>query len=395
MNSTFRWAGLIGLWTTVMACAVPVTGAGASDEAATTTGGEGESCGGRANRKCQAGLTCSALAPKRGTCVAASGPAIDEVFETPSAEGLEPVIDAIAGAQSQIRMMMFHLTVMPVVDALAAAAKRGVDVEIILDAGNLASHTPAAIRAELTEAGVKIVASSSGFAITHVKSMVIDEETAVIMSLNLTNKFTMTRDFAVTTRDASVVKEFLAVFAADVKNARTGGNTTPALTSPYLAWSPVNTESKIAAFVDAAKTSLVVTTENLGDKVVMIALENAAARGVAVRVITPLCDQNVNPLLDLPYLATLAAAGVETHAMPYPESAEQPYMHAKMMVADGDKAFLGSVNLSMQSMTRARELGIFFADANAIRLLTSTFESDWAASATPPDMANVSCPGGR
>jgi len=150
-------------------------------------------------------------------------------------------------------MMKFHLTTTAVVDALVAAAKRGVDVQLILDAGNLESHTPAAITKPLAAAGVKVVASSPAFQITHVKSLVIDGTTALVMSLNLTNKFDETRDYAVVTHDPGVIAEFTSVFEADLENAKNGTGVTPELHDANLAWSPVNSEGRLVAFIDGAQ----------------------------------------------------------------------------------------------------------------------------------------------
>jgi phosphatidylserine/phosphatidylglycerophosphate/cardiolipin synthase-like enzyme len=62
-------------------------------------------------------------------------------------------------------MIMFHLTNPAVVTALVAAQRRGVDVEMILDQENLADHTPTSITEPLKNAGIKVIASSTGFRI--------------------------------------------------------------------------------------------------------------------------------------------------------------------------------------------------------------------------------------
>jgi cardiolipin synthase A/B len=112
---------------------------------------------------------------------------------------------------------------------------------------------------------------------------------------------------------------------------------------------------------------------------------------VAVRVIAPLCDQNPNPVFDLPYLAALKAGGVDARAMPAPPSASVPYMHAKMMIADGTSAYIGSVNFSTSSTTKSRELGIFFTDAPTIETLSETFEGDWSKAVKPPAASAAGC----
>lgn len=322
-----------------------------------------------------------------------AGPVIVSHFDTPTAAGLQPVIDAIDGAKTSIRMVIFHLTVAPVVDALArAASKRKVDVQIIVDHDNWTSHTPAALKKELADAGVKVTPSSQGFRITHEKSFVVDESTAYIMSLNLTSPFVVTRDYAVVTTDKGVVSEFLAVFAADLDNAKSGTATTPPLTDPHLAWSPVNSRDRLVAFVEGAKKTLVVSSENLGDAPIQKALIAAVTRGVNVRVLAPLCDQNPVVTFDLPFLAALAKGGVEARAMPGPPSADVPYEHAKMMIADGARAFIGSVNFSSASTTDARELGIFFDDAAAVSTISGDFEHDWAKGVAPPPASAAGCP---
>jgi phosphatidylserine/phosphatidylglycerophosphate/cardiolipin synthase-like enzyme len=334
--------------------------------------------------------TCKAAPPS--SCPKTQGPVILSSFETPTAAGLQPVINAIHGAHTSIRMVMFHLTVEAVVQELVAAAGRGVDVQIIVDQGNWNSHTTPATKSELANGGVKVTPSSSGFRITHEKSFVVDETTAYIMSLNLTSPYTDTRDYAVVTTDAGIVKEFLSVFDADLTNAQNGTSDTPAVSDPYLAWSPINSEDRLVAFVKAATKTLVVTSENIGDAPIQAAMIDAVNRGVDVRIIAPLCDQNVNPTYDLPFLAQLRAGGVNARAMPAPPSPDLPYMHAKMMLADGDKAFIGSVNFSTASTTDARELGIFFQDPSSIKMISDAFETDWSKAVTPPDASSASCP---
>ena len=326
------------------------------------------------------------------TDAGAPAPTILESFATPSAAGQQPVVDAIDGATTSLHMMMFHLTVAPVVDALVAAKQRGVDVRLIVDAGNWKSHTPSSVSKPLAAAGIPVTPSSAGFSITHTKSLAVDGKKLLVMSLNLTSPYPTTRDYAVETDDPAALADFEAVFEADVANAASGGKTTPELTSDALLWSPVNSESRLISFIDGAQETLVATAENLGDGKVQAALLSAVERGVAVRLIAPECDQNPNPLYDLPFLAKLEAGGVQARAMPAPASADQPYMHAKMMIADGARAYIGSMNFSTNSLTLAREVGIMFSDPATIAAFAPLFEDDWKVAIAPPAASTVSCP---
>ena len=58
----------------------------------------------------------------------------------------------------------------------------------------------------------------------------------------------------------------------------------------------------------------------------------------------------------------------------------QLYIHAKIIVADGSKAFVGSENISTQSLDQNRELGILVSDTTVLSKLQSTFQADWGVS---------------
>src|SRR5450432_2319348 len=135
-SAALRWVQAAGFAVlgafSMLACSSPADDSSEStDSASTAAAREGQSC---ASRHCATGLTCvPAATGTKKTCQVEDAPVIASFFSTPSDSGQQPVIDAINGAQSTIRMMMFHLTTTNVVDALVAAAGRGVDVQIILD----------------------------------------------------------------------------------------------------------------------------------------------------------------------------------------------------------------------------------------------------------------------
>lgn len=290
-------------------------------------------------------------------------------------------------------MMMFHVSLPEVETALEAAKARGVDVKIILDGAGLEHHAAAALAERLTQHGIDVTKSSPAFSITHVKAMVVDDARAVIMSLNLTRPYDHTRDYAVVTDDRGVVDEFLRVFDADLDNAAHATGRTPPLADDALVWSPVDSEARLVRLVDSAQKTIVTSTENLGDKAMSEAFVRAAKRGVHVRLLVPLCDESPQPLRNVKFAAELDRGNVDARVMPPPASREQPYIHAKMMIVDGARAFVGSINFSQNSMHHARELGIVFDDAPAIHAFSAAFEADWRYATPPPDLdaGTVSC----
>jgi phosphatidylserine/phosphatidylglycerophosphate/cardiolipin synthase-like enzyme len=260
-----------------------------------------------------------------------------------------------------------------------------------VDRKGLTSHANHAAFTQLQAGGVAIRPSSPAFSLTHVKAMVVDGEVAFITAINLTRDADRTRDLGIVTRDRSVVGEVALLFATDWLNCQTRGHDTPVLRSGSLVVSPVSSRSKLAALIASARQELLITVENLGDPYIDRAIADALHRHVHVRVLVPLCDKNPNPLYNLPAARRLASAGADVRMMPAPETSEQPYMHSKMMLADGETAYVGSVNFSVNSTTKARELGIIFANASVAVQIRALFDADFAHAVAPPKSDPARC----
>jgi len=313
-----------------------------------------------------------------------------ELLVTPSPDHAA-FVKAIEGAHASVDMAMFHLTDPQAIEALVKAAKRHVAVRVILDGASLKDPKLARVQTHLHDAGVDVRPSSAAFSITHEKAMVVDRATAFITAINLTKPVATTRDFGIVTRHKPIVDEVERVFEADLDNATKGTGDTPELHEPALVWSPVDSREKLKSLIERATKTLDVTVENLGDPVIAEALIAAVKHKVSVRLIVPACDKNEDPHHNFPPAAKLAKAGVAVRAMMAPESATQPYMHSKMILADGAIAYVGSVNFSTNSTTKARELGVIFANKAAAKTIASTFDEDWGHAVALPDPAPT-CP---
>ncbi len=313
-------------------------------------------------------------------------------FATPGPTGNGPFIQGIQIARKSIRMEMYHLTDQVAVNALIEAHVRGVDVAVLLDGRSLTQEQYKKVALQLQNGGVKVAASSPAFTITHVKAMIVDKVFAYVTSVNLTNSAATRRDYGIVTKDPSVIREILKVFAVDWENATKRTGNTPQLSDPHLLWSPVDSEAKLVSFINSARSSIYSTVENLGNPAIQNAFVQAATRGIDVRVIVPMCDLNPNPLYNFPFLRSMVQGGVKGHMMPFPATVTQPYIHGKMILVDGNVAYVGSVNFSNNSTRRARELGIFFQNQTAANQLLSIFKSDWTNSVDIPNKMPTNCP---
>ena len=90
------------------------------------------------------------------------------------------------------------------------------------------------------------------------------------------------------------------------------------------------------------------------------------------------------PESEAKFAQQLAGKGVDVRMMPAPETADTPYMHSKMILVDGKLAYVGSVNFSVNSTTKARELGIIFANDAVAGQIHTVFDADWAHAIAPP-----------
>ena len=57
-------------------------------------------------------------------------------------------------------------------------------------------------------------------------------------------------------------------------------------------------------------------------------------------------------------------------------------MHAKLVLVDGQRAFVCSQNFSAVSLDANREVGIIVADAAVVSQLTGVAQGDWSAAQT-------------
>lgn len=315
---------------------------------------------------------------------------VTKLIVMPDSSGHTDWVDGINSARSSLHMTMYHITDKSIVNALIAKAKdKNVDLKVIVDSKLTGGYQT--VFNQLKAAGVDIRAASSAFSLTHSKDMVIDGNVAFISAINMTNTATNTRDFGIITPDQSIISEIEKVFAADWDNTVNKGKTTPSVSNSNLAWAPVNADTKLVQLINSATSTLVAETESFDSTDIINALNSAAARGVNVRLIVPECDLG-NALFDYPYLAQLSGANV--HVEHDGDSVQQPYMHSKMMLVDGETVYIGSINYSQNSINNDRELGAIFTNSSVSTQLANEFETDWNRSQTPAANPNCSSTGG-
>ena len=287
-------------------------------------------------------------------------------------DGIGPIYRLISKARSSIDLTMYEL-IDPQAEAdLAAAARRGVDVRVLLDQHLEKSRNTAAYR-YLTARKVHVHWAPAGTTY-HQKTLTIDNRTSAIMTLNLVQSdYSGTRDFAVIDTHRADVRAIVTTFDADFA----GRHITPP-DATDLVWSPTNAESSILSVIRGARHTLAIEDEEMNDPAVTSALAAAARRGVRV-TITMTADSEWDGAF-----SELTRAGARIRL--YPDSSSALYIHAKAIVADagrsGQEVLVGSQNFSVASLGYNRELSIRTRYRPAVAAIGRTLAHDFAG-ATP------------
>ena len=316
---------------------------------------------------CKPVITATSSGPAGPAPSGPAAPAQSGALITEPAAGFSPVYHLIKHARHWIDLTMYEFSDTTAEHDLAAAARRGMTVKVVLDQREK-SHNSATFD-YLGSHGVKVVWSSPSFEYTHQKTLLVDGSTAVIMTANLTSEYySSTRDFLVMDTKPADMAAIAQVFNADFAHRAVHPGD-----GRDLVWSPTDSQAQILALIDGARKSLRIYSEEMGDATIEDALIKAAHRGVDVRV----CGENTGGEYDSDF-SRLAAGGVH---ISYYSSSHGFYIHGKVIEADYGtsraRVFIGSENFSAASLNRNRELGLITASQKVMSSIASTFAADY------------------
>lgn len=312
----------------------------------------------------------------QSNCTSGAGVQGVRVYVEPN-DGEKVITGAIKSASKSVWLEMYILSDRNVIRALEEAANRGLDVRVMLEPHPFGGGTSVTRTLdELKAAGVKAQFTSPDFKLTHEKGMIIDGSTVFIMTSNFSrsalggsSRGTRNREYGIIDNNAQDVQAVITIFSAD-------WNQTPAqFSDANLVVSPVNSRSVFLSLIGSAQHNLSIEAEEMNDSAIEQALANAASHGVQVNIILPAPGGSASDS-NSQGIAAIRQGNITVREDP------QLYIHAKIIVVDGIKAFVGSENISTQSLDQNRELGILVSDTNVLGTLQSTFQTDWGVSHT-------------
>lgn len=263
------------------------------------------------------------------------------------------VLRVIRAARQELILSIFRCDDRPVLDALVDAASRGVCVRVLMTGRAKGSARDLdEAHAYLLPRGVAVRRFQDDVKY-HAKYAVADDRTALVTSLNFTEKcFDRTSDFIVVTNERSVVDELRQLFESD--------------------W-----ESRYVRPTVGVSDRLIVGPDRRPRERLGSLLKSATRR---IRLLdAKLTDPQMRSLLDAQRAAGIDVDVRESRRVGPWES------HGKLLLIDDGEdavAIVGSLALSPVSLDVRRELAIVVHDRAAIRQLEQHWQSLADRSAT-------------
>jgi len=273
------------------------------------------------------------------------------------------LIDVIRGAKTQITLSLFRCNDDEILDELAAAAARGVAVDVLVT--SRAKGGRKRIRKlwrALADTGATLHAYTDPVVKYHAKYLVADEGPAVVTSLNLTRKcFRKTCDALVITSDPGVVADLRRLWAADRDR-----QPLPDALDDRLIVGPERARRQFTSLIGRARASIRLIDAKLSDPDLVSLLNARRAEGLTVEI-----------------FSGKRVGGLKSHG--------------KVMLIDDETAVVGSLALAALSLDFRREVAIVVHDQQAVAQAVELFRAAREASvdgAPPAAFAQESPPSG-
>lgn len=271
-------------------------------------------------------------------------------------DGVVPVVTGIRDAKKTIDMPIFRLDHIEVDKAIKFAVKRGVIVRTLIAHTNSGGEKGLRkLEQRLLATGATVSRTADDLIRYHNKFMIVDGRTLFVFGFNFTHlDIDRSRSFGIVTKNRRLVQEAVRLFEADFNRQ----SYSPGVKSFLV--SPENSREELAAFLKGARKQLLIYDVRITDSMMIRILKERARAGVEIRMMGKLQKKDLDARIEK-----------------FPGK-----LHARAIIQDGRKAFVGSQSLRRLELDERREVGVIITDPRVVRQLTSIFESDWALTDT-------------
>jgi phosphatidylserine/phosphatidylglycerophosphate/cardiolipin synthase-like enzyme len=269
------------------------------------------------------------------------------------------VLDVIAGARRRLLLTVFRCDDRRVIEALTAAARRGVRIEALITRRARGSRSALRLLRMLFEQlGIHVRRPADAGQKYHAKFLVADGKISLVGSLNYTRRcFRSTFDVLAVSRDPSLARALTALFESDCGDRREA----PATWPERLIVAPGHARPRLRQAIESARLRVRIIDNRLTDPHLVGLLHERARGGLDVRLLTG-----------------ARVAGLSAHG--------------RLLLIDDRVAIVGSPALAPAHLDRRREVAVAVADAAAVRPLVQFFDAAEAAERTRPRLPDAMRP---
>ncbi|MBP9779687.1 hypothetical protein KBD33_03650 [Candidatus Gracilibacteria bacterium] len=270
------------------------------------------------------------------------------------------LIEYIDHASSRVWIEIYTWTDSHLFEALIRAHKRGVDTRVVLEPSVFGTPTiNKKIYDGLVSQGVDVVyADSYRYTFTHAKFMIIDNRYFISTGNFTESFFTKNRDLIFTDTGTGITSFMSSLFEKDYNHLGTNDMKIP----DQLVISPINSRDKIESLIKEAKKDIIIYTQTLSDENILTLVKKAQSEGITLEICTAKNESN---------LEQENKSGLNWKTI------TKPYVHTKLILVDSERFFIGSQNLTQNSLDNNREVGIIISgNSGLLSKLFSIYEED-------------------
>ena len=287
-----------------------------------------------------------------------------EVHIRVSPEKEEWFIEYINWARKEIRIALYMFTLPSLMEALLRAKNRGVDVKIILEKNpyNAVSTNREASQFFRKNNISFYETDSSYFTFMHAKYMIIDDMWIISTGNWTRSTFSSNRDFFVFWENTIIMQDLKDLFERDLLDKAWNWHD-----SRILVW-PTNARERILQFVHSSIHEIDIYMPELTDTGIIWELQKICSQGKMIHILLDQKTENMRK-----------EESISHKWCPEIREMKHPSLHAKAIIVDKERAFIGSFNFTKNSLENNREIGIFIY-WNSIKNIVNTFQKDWKKS---------------
>ena len=354
---------------------------------------------------------------------------VDSDFDQADIRNVQEVwMEMIEGAKDEILWETFYIAhkkgeaTEPVLNALKDAAKRGVDVKLLVDEKFLGYNPePAASLSEVENIEIKTSPMGKWFGgVMHAKGMFVDGEVGFLGSQNLDwRSIDHVRELGIRFEDKELVSEYTEVFNWEWNQSdkdsppaqKAASDSAPTVlqgSQVYPTFSPTslnnkktaNDQDEILNLLNTAEESVEVALLSYNpvarDKTtfhpeVDNALRAAATRGVDVRLMVGNWMEHKAAVKHLISLDALDNLEVRACRVPEGDHGDIPFArvhHSKYLLKDNEDAWMGTSNWEHGYFHKSRNIGMIIQDGEIPQRIGNFFEYDWERSTAIEDLSD-------